>query len=764
MANNGEDHKFQLIDAKGEFNEDALEKLEDDLEFHECGRSYVVVAILGPKGSGKSTLLNHLFGTQFKTMDASQKRSQEDQGIWMTKCSHIEPLTLVMDLEGSDSSERSDDISFEKRSALFAFSVAHFVLINMWCHDIGREHAANKPLLRTVFQQVLKKFRNEKRKVTLMFVIRDYLNATQLHQSSLEAKLRDDVNEIWLYCADKSQNGYLNLHDYFQVEVIFLPNYEERKADFKTQVEELKTRFITSAYIDLTKPRASMFPFHAQNVWKDILGNKDLDIPKQEIMISVVRCEEIKNELYKSFQMSKELHELRKQAYLQFVADFGGKVGSILDTYVSKYDEESFLFDEAVVKEKREQLIHESLQLVEHIHAQMEVHLRQVSFLKFTEAIERYNNAEDTEGKSEKNRPVIVEDEIQIRLNDFDGGIAALRAENAKWDSSKARAKLIRQMEDYAFAKKEDRPQLIVKSFKSTLKQVFSSYVLYLVSEERDPSWSKIREHFKKVAEPIFSQLDALLEKLGVNEEDRKKTSDKLREDIKNNVIAKVREESWKAKNHLINRYIKHFMYDDDLSPRSWNNPEEIPDLQQAALSPCIQLLAFLAVVCWEEADEDYDFFKTLQFAYLNRNDVRSQEWEKVRPSNTLIKPIKCLELLSEEIEAEVEKTKKWASELAQASKARAKSMVDRLIPEHPETTNTQDHPSSKTLVTHIKCTELMKEGIVEVGKKLNHAIEAIKSKTMILIKEYPFLVGAILAIMLAIWGAQRSNPTHMLE
>jgi hypothetical protein len=45
-----------------------------------------------------------------------------------------------------------DDTTFEKQSSLFALAVADVLLINMWCHDIGREHAANKPLLKIVFQ------------------------------------------------------------------------------------------------------------------------------------------------------------------------------------------------------------------------------------------------------------------------------------------------------------------------------------------------------------------------------------------------------------------------------------------------------------------------------------------------------------------------------------------------------------------------------------------------------------------------------------
>ncbi|KAK1365058.1 hypothetical protein POM88_040619 [Heracleum sosnowskyi] len=40
-----------------------------------------------------------------------------------------------------------------------------------WCHDIGCEHAANKPLLKTVFQVMMRLF--SPRKTTLLFVIRD---------------------------------------------------------------------------------------------------------------------------------------------------------------------------------------------------------------------------------------------------------------------------------------------------------------------------------------------------------------------------------------------------------------------------------------------------------------------------------------------------------------------------------------------------------------------------------------------------------------
>ena len=81
-------------------------------------------------------------------------RNQTTKGIWFAKSTKItEPVTKVMDLEGSDGRERGeDDTSFERQSSLFALAVADILLVNMWAKDIGREAGSGKPLLKTIFQ------------------------------------------------------------------------------------------------------------------------------------------------------------------------------------------------------------------------------------------------------------------------------------------------------------------------------------------------------------------------------------------------------------------------------------------------------------------------------------------------------------------------------------------------------------------------------------------------------------------------------------
>ncbi|KAL0537490.1 hypothetical protein IC582_026468 [Cucumis melo] len=107
-----------------------------------------------------------------------------------------------MDLEGTDERKRGEnDTTFEKQSALFALVVSDIVLINMWYHDIGREQAAIKPFLKTVFQVMMRLF--SPRKTTLMFVIRD---KTRTPLKNLKPVLREDVKKDWLRLEEEVQS------------------------------------------------------------------------------------------------------------------------------------------------------------------------------------------------------------------------------------------------------------------------------------------------------------------------------------------------------------------------------------------------------------------------------------------------------------------------------------------------------------------------------------------------------------------------------
>uniref|UniRef100_A0A0E0BUY6 GB1/RHD3-type G domain-containing protein n=1 Tax=Oryza glumipatula TaxID=40148 RepID=A0A0E0BUY6_9ORYZ len=316
----------QLIDGEGEFAADSAERFMAAAGVAGCGLSYAVVSIMGPQSSGKSTLLNQLFGTNFREMDAFRGRSQTTKGIWIARCVGVEPCTVVMDLEGTDGRERGeDDTAFEKQSSLFALAISDIVLINMWCHDIGREQAANKPLLKTVFQ----------------------------------------------------------------VQVTALPSFEEKEEQFREQVQQLRQRFSNSiAPGGLAGDRrgvvpASGFLFSSQQIWKVIQENKDLDLPAHKVMVATVRCDEIAHEKFSCLTSDAEWMELESDVQSGPVPGFGKKLGYIVDVHMQEYDKEAIYFDEAVRTAKRQLLKSRVLNLVQPAFQKMLAHLRTRALEKY---------------------------------------------------------------------------------------------------------------------------------------------------------------------------------------------------------------------------------------------------------------------------------------------------------------------------------------------------------------------------------------------
>ncbi|KAM1796205.1 hypothetical protein ACFX11_036468 [Malus domestica] len=100
----------QVICANSEFNVAALNSFVKKVKFVKCGTSYAVVAIIALRVeiTGKSTLMNHHFDTGFQEMKIECGKIQTTKGIWIAKCVGIEPCTIALDLEGSDSSERGE--------------------------------------------------------------------------------------------------------------------------------------------------------------------------------------------------------------------------------------------------------------------------------------------------------------------------------------------------------------------------------------------------------------------------------------------------------------------------------------------------------------------------------------------------------------------------------------------------------------------------------------------------------------------------------
>ncbi|KAJ6748223.1 PROTEIN SEY1 [Salix purpurea] len=395
---------FQLISGDGVLNMEGLENFSRTTNLSPRGVSYAVVAIMGPQSGGKSTLLNKLFRTDFRMMDADDGRTQTTRGIWIAKAIGIEPFTIAIDVEGSDSGERGQDgATFEKQSALFAFAIADTVIINMWCHDIGREHAASRPLLKTVFEAMARSFRSSK--TSLLFVLRDQTRVKELiampsgpttpplangHAPNtplelLQRLLRQDIEKIWAAIAAADAHKRTHLEEFFNVEITALPSYEFEEKKFTEQVARLRQRFFLSTSPGgLAGDRkddelASGLPLRAQQIWKTIKKNKDLDLPPPQVLVATFRCEQIAKEKLSRLKLDETWLAMGEALKSGPVSEFGEKLSCILENYLCQYDKEAINYEESIRNENRRKLEAKALKVVRPAYAAMLQHLRSIA-------------------------------------------------------------------------------------------------------------------------------------------------------------------------------------------------------------------------------------------------------------------------------------------------------------------------------------------------------------------------------------------------
>ncbi|KAL9104882.1 MAG: hypothetical protein Q9163_000199 [Psora crenata] len=323
------EHGIQVINEHQDFNP-ALSKYLAHEKVLPVGFNYHLISVFGSQSTGKSTLLNHLFGTAFGVMSEDDRR-QTTKGIWMSKNKKSRSSAdekamaeniLVMDVEGTDGRERGEDQDFERKSALFALATSEVLIVNIWEHQVGLYQGANMGLLKVVFEVNLELFLKDKKSNTrslLFFVIRDHLGTTPL--ANLRNTLIQDLSRIWAGLNKPPGLEKSKIEDYFDFAFSALPHKILQPERFVSEVAKLGTRFrdgrrdhrrdaLRSDHeleggVFLTEYHrripADGFPIYAEQVWDQIVNNKDLDLPTQQELMAQFRCDEISREVLVGF-------------------------------------------------------------------------------------------------------------------------------------------------------------------------------------------------------------------------------------------------------------------------------------------------------------------------------------------------------------------------------------------------------------------------------------------------------------------------------
>ncbi|KAG2448827.1 hypothetical protein HYH02_006178 [Chlamydomonas schloesseri] len=592
----------QVINGDGEFESAGVQSFVDKNELAQCRTNYAVVAIMGPQSSGKSTLLNYVFGTDFKMMDAMEGRGQTTKGIWMSKSPKVTDTTvLVMDLEGSDGRERGeDDTNFERQSALFALAVADVLLVNIWCHDIGREHGSGKPLLKTIFQVNLKLFAPEpdRKKTVLLFVIRD---KTKTPLAKLTEVLEADLDRMWDSIAKPAAYAGSKMTDFFQVQYAALSHFEERYEDFQADAVHLRRRFAPDAEDTLIcgdeKLPGDAFALSIHNIWDVIRSQKDLNLPAHKVMVANIRCQEIADDQLRAFAADQAWAGLQEAAGLGAVEGFGPQVAGLMDSCVKGYEAEALYFDAHVREAKFGELGKRLLAAVQPVY-QAQVAAQTAAVLT---SFEKELKLALLPGGAASGSGGFVAAAAACRAAAVKEFAAAfkkhLHIQGTPWDGTAEAAALEAALDAHIAKVRDEHVAAAVARAEKALSTLLSAPVIALLEVCGPGMWPRLYGVCRDAAAAADKQLLGSLAGYGLAAAEAEALSEGLRARARAAMEGHVREAALTRLSRMKDRFQEVFSQDESRAPRMWGARDDIPAIAAAARLAAANVLAQLAVI-----------------------------------------------------------------------------------------------------------------------------------------------------------------------
>eukprot|EP00775_Hariotina_reticulata_P006126 gene6126-6365_t len=585
----------QVINGDGVFQEDSVAGFIDHSGIHDARTNYQIVAIMGPQSSGKSTLMNYVFGTTFVEMDAMTGRQQTTKGVWMAKSPKVSEIcTIVLDLEGSDGRERGeDDTNFERQSALFALAVADVLLINVWCHDIGREQGSGKPLMKTIFQVNLKLFAPEpnRRRTVLLFVIRDK-SKTPLEK--LVEVLSEDVHKMWDTISKPPQYENSRIDDFFEVQYTALPHYEDKYEDFMVDTVVLRRRFTPEGDNTLVRAverlPADALVLSTHNIWSIIKSQKDLNLPAHKVMVASIRCNEIKLDQLRAFSRDQAWQTLEQASHQQLISGFGRQLAALMDSCYEGYEAEAVYFDSHVRAEHQDSL-HEKLQELVAPAVKAQLALLVAGLLQDFDKDFKCARVDRPAAFSAS-----AEEAAAAALAGFDKRAADYCVPGTSGLGDQARHDLSSAIQEHIDKAKHALLKEALHSTEVTLSKLIAVPGVELLATFPANLWQQLHSVRQQAVSTASADLSSALTGAQLDEQEKQMLKQKLDAAADKKLADLLQEAALTRVSKMRDAFNTSFSLDEHGTPRTWRPKDNIPQLARQARADAARVLALLAV------------------------------------------------------------------------------------------------------------------------------------------------------------------------
>ena len=425
-----------------------------------------------------------------------------------------------MDVEGTDSRERGDQQDFERRAALFSLAISEVVIVNLFENQVGLYQGANIGLLKTVFEvnlQLFQSARGTKERCLLLFVIRDHLGATPL--SNLADTLQKDLFAIWSSLAKPTGLENCKIEDYFDFRFTALPHGILQASEFNVQVDSLRNRFTDAQDPEYVfhatyhkRIPVDGIPHYAKQCWEQIIQNKDLDLPTQQVLLAQYRCDEIASAALEQFDII--IKPLERQVRSDtIIVELGVNMQKAREGVLSDFETQAQRYHKETFNKKLEELKGVvDVRLFALFRAQL-IALHSVCVKRFGEEV----HGKLKDGGEFAKTVVTVKQEV---LEYFDTEAKSVTLEGTGWSYDKDREVLVGDIDELAGRLRKEQLNKVLERLEKQTKVELDDPVSLAFAKPNVEIWDNVMEEFNKIkTEKVETFKETAKKELGATEE-----------------------------------------------------------------------------------------------------------------------------------------------------------------------------------------------------------------------------------------------------
>ena len=254
---------------------------------------------------------------------------------------------------------------------------------------------------------------------------------------------------------------------------------------------------------------ADGIPLYAKQCWDQIVANKDLDLPTQQVLLAQYRCDEIAALAMESFDVTiKPLENMVRTDSM--IPDLGPKMSSAMKKVLGEFEDQAQRYHKETFRRKFEEL-KGTVDLRLHV-----LFRGQISGLHSI-CTKRFQNEVETALKREGyNFAKVVLNAKEKVMEIFDKEAQAVMVEGTDWSYDHDRELLLNDIEEQASRLRKDEISRVLDRLEKQVKTELEEPVALVFAKPSETIWDTLIAEFEKVKE---AKVEAFKEKavMGLN-------------------------------------------------------------------------------------------------------------------------------------------------------------------------------------------------------------------------------------------------------